>query len=52
MNNPYQVGIGGFGVVSLYVIILAFLWRGLASKFAGSDNPTLQALGAAMGSSL
>ncbi len=50
--NPYHVGVGGFATVSLYVIILAFLWRAVAAKLAGSDNPTLQALGAAMGSSL
>jgi hypothetical protein len=50
--NPYHVGIGGFVTVSLYVIILAFLWRSVAAMFAGSENPTLQTLGGAMGSSL
>jgi len=52
MDNPYVVGVGGSLVIWLNVIILAFLWRGLASKLAGSDNPTLQSIGAAMGSSL
>ena len=52
MPNPYHVGVGGFIVVSLYVIILAFLWRALAAKLAGSDSPRAQCFGAAMGSSL
>lgn len=52
MGNPYHVGAGGFVVVSLYVIILAFLWRALAARLAMSDSPRMQAFGAAMGSSL
>lgn len=52
MPNPYHVGAGGFIVVSLYVIILAFLWRAFAAHLAGSDSPRAQAFGAAMGSSL
>lgn len=52
MSNPYQVGVGGFAVVSLYVIILAFIWRASAAKFAGSDNPILANIGAAMGATL
>lgn len=47
--NPYHVGIGGFVVVSLYVVIFSFLWRILAAKLAASDNPTLQTIGAAVG---
>lgn len=50
--NPYQIGIGGFVVVALYVIILAFMWRALSARFAGSDSDKLQTLGAAMGSTL
>lgn len=50
--NPYHVGIGGFVITSLYVIVLAFLWRALAAKFASSDNETLVTVGAALGSSI
>lgn len=50
--NPFQVGIGGFTVTMLYVIIIAFLWRGLSAKLAGSDNPTLANIGGAMGATL
>lgn len=52
MPNPYHVGVGGFVVVSLYVIILAFLWRALAARLAASNSSRLQNFGAAMGSSL
>ena len=50
--NPYNVGVGGFVTVSMYVIILAFLWRILSAKLVSSDNSTLSSLGAAMGSTL
>ncbi len=50
--NPYQVGIGGFVVVSLYVIILAFLWRVAGAKLSTSSNPTISGIGAAMGATL
>lgn len=50
--NEYAVGLGGFLITSMYVIILAFLWRAMSAKFAASDNPMLQNLGAAMGSTL
>ena len=52
MANAYQVGIGGFVVVSLYVIILAFMWRALAAKLTTSGNRHLSGIGAAMGATL
>lgn len=50
--NPYNVGVGGFVTTSLYVIILAFMWRILSAKLASSDKPFSQSLGSAMGSTL
>lgn len=50
--NPYNVGIGGFVVTSLYVVILAFFWRAIAGRLAASENHTLSSIGAAMGSTL
>jgi hypothetical protein len=50
--NPYNVGVGGFVVNSLYVIILAFIWRALSARFAGSDTPTISNIGGAMGATL
>ena len=50
--NEYAVGIGGFLITSLYVIILAFIWRVLSAKLSASDNPTSVAFGSAMGSTL
>ena len=50
--NPYNVGAGGFIVTSLYVIILAFMWRALAIKLVSSPNPKLSTLGASMGATL
>jgi hypothetical protein len=50
--NPYHVGIGGFTVVSLYVIILAFLWRAASIRLSASQHPKLTKIGAAMGSTL
>ncbi len=50
--NPYNIGVGGFVVTSLYVVILAFFWRVLAAKFANSSSPFLAGLGSAMGSTL
>lgn len=52
MKNAYDVGVGGFVVVSLYVIILAFMWRSAAARFTQSTNPTLVKLGEAMGATL
>jgi hypothetical protein len=52
MSNAYQVGIGGFVTVSLYVIILAFLWRAAAAKLSNSNRPSLSGIGAAMGATL
>ena len=49
MPNAYQVGVGGFVVVSLYIIIFHFLSRMLAAKLANANNSTLSGLGAAMG---
>ena len=51
-NNPYHVGVGQFVVTAGYVVILAFLWRGLSVKLAGSDNDVSRNIGAAMGSTL
>ena len=50
--NPYNVGIGGFIVTSLYIIILAFIWRIASAKMAGSDNDTVSNIGGAMGATL
>jgi hypothetical protein len=50
--NEYAVGIGGFLITSLYVIILAFLWRVISAKLANSDSPTAVTIGSAMGSTL
>lgn len=50
--NPYHVGIGGFAVTALNVIILAFLWRMAAAKFSQSDNSFLSNIGSAMGATL
>lgn len=46
--NPYHVGVGGFLVVSFYVLILSFLWRAAAAKLATSSNPTTVAIGGGM----
>lgn len=51
-SNEYAIGIGGFVITSLYVIILAFLWRALSAKCATSDNPTMQTIGSALGATL
>lgn len=50
--EKYFLGFGGTAVVWLNVIILAFLWRALAAKFAASDSPKISAVGGAMGASL
>ena len=50
--NEYAVGVGGFVITSLYVIILAFLWRAISAHFAASDNPTIQTVGSAMGATI
>lgn len=50
--NPYAIGIGGFVVTSLYVVILAFFWRHLSAKLAASNNPHVAGIGAAMGVTL
>ena len=50
--NEYAIGVGGFVITSLYVIILAFLWRALSARCAASDSPTIQTIGSAMGSTL
>lgn len=48
--NPFHVGVGGFVVVSLYVVILSFLWRILAAKLSAASNPLIQNVGAGLGS--
>lgn len=50
--NPYAIGVGGFIVTSLYVIILAFMWRAAAIRLVASENPKLNTLGSAMGATL
>lgn len=50
--NPFQVGVGGFTVTLLYVIIIAFMWRALSANLASSDNNTLITIGSAMGATL
>ncbi len=52
MTNAYGVGIGGFVITALYVIIIAFLWRVVSAKMAASDNSTIAVIGSAMGSTL
>lgn len=50
--NPYHVGAGGTLTIWLNVIILAFFWRFLSAKLAGSDNPRIATIGGAMGATL
>jgi len=50
--NPYHIGVGSWIITALEVIILAFLWRGLSARLAGSENPTSAKIGASMGATL
>lgn len=47
--NPYRIGIVEFTVVTLYVLIIAYMLRVAASYAAASNNPVLANIGAALG---
>lgn len=48
----HGIGIGGFVVVSLYIIIFGYLSNIIGARLAASNNGTLQSFGSAVGAIL